>query len=509
MTLTIENRPVGPPRPPAWIGYAVTLAAVGAATLAAIAVDELLGAPNASLVFVLPVVLAAAGFGWGPAMVAAGTGTVAYNFFLIEPRHTLRVADPANIWALVLLLVTAGVVSAVAAESRRRALSAREAANRGGALQALARALVGSTSRQAIADSCAEAMSQAFHAPAVVLLEERQGFAIKALAGGAALSPADEEAARWALAARRATRGGTYPVAEAEFDFWPVVTRSRQTGVIGIRLRDPDSGRPEAPEQLVEIVEGYLSVALDREAYGRRAIDRQVQSAGERLKADLLAAVSHDLKTPLSTILFTLQSLRRFQNDHDPETRAELLQGAEAETARLSRMVENLLDMSRIEAGAVTVQAVAADPADLVARAVERAAQALAGHDIVNQVRSGGSSLLVDPALFETALANLLENAGKYSPPGSTVFIQNGQEQGMGWVEVTDEGPGFDRAPEALFEKFARGLEGDGRPPGTGLGLSIAESFVEAQGGRIEAANRDDRLGARVRLSAPLARAAA
>lgn len=509
MTLTTEDRAAGATRPPTWVGYAMTFAAVGAATLAAIAVDRLLGAPNASLVFVLPVVLAAASFGWGPAMVAAGAGTVAYNYFLIEPRHTFRVADPANIWALLLLLATAGVVSAVAAESRRRALTAREAANRSGALQTLARTLVGSTSRQAIADGCAEAMSRAFHAPAVVLLEERTGFAVRALAGGAALAPADEEAARWALAARRATRGGAYPVAEAEFDFWPVVTRSRQTGVIGIRLRDPDAGRPEAPEQLVEIVEGYLSVALDREAYGRRAIERQVQSAGERLKADLLAAVSHDLRTPLSTILFTLQSLRRFQNDHDPETRAELLLGAEAETARLGRMVENLLDMSRIEAGAVTVQAAAVDAADLAARALDRAGQALAAHRIVNETRSGDISLMVDAALFETALANLLENAGKYSPPGSAVRIQTGQEQGLGWIEVTDEGPGFDRAPEALFEKFARGHEGDGRPPGAGLGLSIAESFVEAQGGRIEAANRDNGHGARVRLSVPLARAAA
>lgn len=508
MTAAAVTTPITP-APPAWTAYPATFAAVALASLAAVLVDAALGAPNASLVFVLPVVLAAAAFGWRPAIVAAVAGTIAYNFFLIEPRYTFRVADPANVWALLLLLVTAAVVSVVAAQSRRRARLAWEAAERAGALQALARKLVGSTSRQAIADCCAEALSQVFHAPAVVLLEERRAFAVRGVAGGAALTPADEDAARWTLAARHASHGGAYPAGDAVFDFWPVVTRARQAAVIGVRLNDPDTGRPEAPERLIEIVEGYLAVALDREAYARRALRREVRSAGERLKADLLAAVSHDLKTPLSTILLTLQSLRTFDREHDPQTRAVLLEGAEAEAARLSRMVENLLDMSRIEAGVVAVRAAPADPAALVAAALERAASALSGHHVRNELRAGRRPLLADPALLETALANLLENAGKYSPPGSTVRVRAGEEDGMGWIEVLDEGPGFEGPPEALFEKFARGREGDGRPPGTGLGLSIAESFATAQGGRIEAANREDGPGARVRLLAPLAQAAA
>lgn len=509
MTAAAGTTPTMPPPPPASIAYVATLVAVGLATWAAVLVDAALAAPNASLVFVLPVVLAAAAFGWRPAFLAAVAGATAYNFFLIEPRHTFHVADPANVWALLLLLVTAAVVSLVAAQSRERARLASEAAERAGALQALARTLVGATSRQAIADCCAEALSQVFHAPAVVLLEGRQAFAVRGLAGGATLSPADEEAARWALAARHAIHGGAYPAGDAAFDFWPLLTRSRQGAVIGVRLHDPDTGRPEAPERLIEIVEGYLAVALDREAYARRALRRQVRSTGERLKADLLAAVSHDLKTPLSTILLTLQSLRKFDRDHDAQTRADLLAGAEAEAARLSRMVENLLDMNRIESGAVPVRAMPAEPAAVIAAALDRAAPALAGRQVLNELQGGERPLLADPALLETALANLLENAGKYSPPGSTVRIRTGEEDEMGWIEILDEGPGFDGPPESLFAKFVRGQEGDGRPPGTGLGLSIAESFAVAQGGRIEAANRDDGPGARVRLLAPLARAAA
>ena len=179
------------------------------------------------------------------------------------------------------------------------------------------------------------------------------------------MSAADEEAARWALASRLPTRGGAYPVEAAVYDFWPVVTPQRQQAVIGVEISGGEckAGRPDNPERLVEIVGGYLAVALDREAYAAQVADSRVEVEGERLKADLLAAVSHDLKTPLSTVLFTLQSLKKFAKAHDAKARAELLNLAEAETARLSVMVGNLLDMNRLDAGAVVVRKAPAAPA--------------------------------------------------------------------------------------------------------------------------------------------------
>jgi two-component system sensor histidine kinase KdpD len=279
--------------------------------------------------------------------------------------------------------------------------------------------------------------------------------------------------------------------------------------VIGVSISLAETGRPANPERLVEIVSGYLAVALDREAYAAQVLESRVEVASERLKADLLAAVSHDLKTPLSTVLFTLQSLQKFAKTHDAKTRAELLTLAEAETARLSAMVGNLLDMNRLDAGAVVVKTTAVEPAELAAEALRSASVALAGRRVFNEVSGKAAPLQVDASLFETALANVLENAGKYAPEGSTIRLRSGEAEGAGWIEVLDEGPGFSGAIEPMFEKFSRGVSGDGRPPGTGLGLSIARGFLEAQGGRVEAENLTGGKGARVRLSAPLAGAQA
>lgn len=498
--------PLRPQRPPLWVAHGLALGLVAAATLVAVAASRVAAVPNLSLVFVLPVVIAAVTVGWTPALAAAVAGVVAYNFFLVPPLYTLRVADPANVWSLALLLVAASIASAVAAQARHRALQAIAAADQAAALQALAHDLAGAADRQRIVSAGAETLSRLFQAPAVILTPGEDDMVVVAAAGGAALTDADREAARWALASRLPTRGGAYPVEGATFDFWPVMTGHRTQIAIGLAISGRDAGRPEAPERDVEAVAGYLSVALDREAYARQLLESRVQKASEQLKSNLLAAVSHDLRTPLATILITLQSLRKFGGRQDPAARDELLALAEAETDRLSGMVANLLDMNRIEAGAVVPRAAPAAPADLVAQALRHAAPALAGHPLANQVGASAAPLLVDASLFESALANVLENAGRYAPPGTGISIRTGAARGHGWIEVLDEGPGFTGSVEPLFEKFARGVAGDGRPPGTGLGLSIAKGFLEAQGGRIEAANRKDRKGASVRLYAPLAK---
>jgi K+-sensing histidine kinase KdpD len=333
-----------------------------------------------------------------------------------------------------------------------------------------------------------------FKSRACVLLED--GGALQGTASdGQALSEADLEAARLAIASGLATRGGAYPVGETSFDFWPLKTPLRRRAVLGVVISGDEAGRPLEPEKLVETVLGYMAVALDREAYAAQALAGEVAVAGEKLKTDLLAAVSHDLKTPLSTILFTLQSLRRFQ--HEMPARDQLLAGAEAEASRLSGMVDNLLDMNRIEAGALSVRPEICDAADLVQAALLRS-----GVAAVNGV-APGVVVRVDPLLFESALSNVLANAAKYAD-GTEIAVNVGVGDGVGWVEVTDCGPGFGGDAEPFFEKFVRGEAGDGRPPGTGLGLALARAFLRAMDGEVTAHDREGG-GAVVRLSARLA----
>lgn len=481
-------------RPNPFLSHAVAAVLVAIATLAAVAIEQAAHAPNLSLLFVLPVVLCAIWFGTAPALNAAVLGVLACNFFLIEPRYSLRIADPSNVLGLALLLIVAMAVSAVAAQARRRTLEAIEAAERAAAVRELARDLIAERNPEGLARRCAEALAKMFKTRACVLLVDGDDLH-GAASGGLALDEADLEAARLAVASGLATRGGAYPVAGARFDFWPLRTPMRRQAVVGVTISDDEDGRPAEPEKLVETVLGYLAVALDREAYAAQVVAAEVAVAGEKLKTDLLAAVSHDLKTPLSTILFTLQSLRRFE--HEAHAEADLLAGAEAEASRLSGMVDNLLDMNRIEAGAVSVQPETCDAADLVQAALLRS-----GVAAVNGV-TPGVVLRVDPALFETALLNVLANAAKYAP-GAEISVAAGVENGAGWVEVVDGGPGFGGDPEPFFEKFARGEAGDGRPPGTGLGLALARAFLRAMGGEVTAQDRNGG-GAVVRLTAQLA----
>jgi K+-sensing histidine kinase KdpD len=483
-------------------GWAVLLAA--AATLAAVLMDRFAPVPNVSLIFVLPVVIAAVRFGWGPALVAAVAGALCYNFFLIEPRYTFRINDAANVWAVFLLLIVAAIVSALGARMRRTTMEALEHAEQAAVLQGLAKALVAASDHADILAAATSALSQVFKAPSVILIAEGSEL-VPAGTGGANLSAADLDAAKWAMASRLATRADSYPTDDARFDFWPVVTPSRREAVIGVAFPIDRKSRPDARQRLIDIIVGYLSVALDREHFARQAIETRLAIEGERVKSDLLAAVSHDLRTPLSTILFTLQSLQRFGETHRAETRAELLALAAAETARLSGLVANLLDMSRIDADAVGVQTASVLPAELVASAIARAQAGLAGRTVVNRVGPEAPAVMVDYSLAETALANVLENAGKYSEPGATIEVRADQTGASTVIEVLDEGPGFPQDPSRLFEKFTRGVEGDGRPPGTGLGLAIARGFLEVQGASIAAQNRTDRPGGRVTLVLPMA----
>ncbi|HWA63589.1 MAG TPA: DUF4118 domain-containing protein [Caulobacteraceae bacterium] len=252
--------------PRAWLGYAVALALVAAATVVAFVVDHLIRTPNLSLIYVLPVVIAALSFGFGPSLVAAVASVLVVDLLFIEPRYTLTVASPNDVMALALLLVIAALVSTVGAQSRRRALQAQAAADQAEALSALAHVVISEAPRAEVLRAAADALSQIFGAvPAVVLVEAAGGgLQTAAAAAGARLSPADQEASRAALESGRPTRADAYPVEQAEFDFWPVMGPAGARCVLGVRFPGGDKDRPEHPDRVAEVVGAYVATALKR-----------------------------------------------------------------------------------------------------------------------------------------------------------------------------------------------------------------------------------------------------
>jgi K+-sensing histidine kinase KdpD len=258
--------PAQTPAPPGRIstaaGYGLSLLSVAAATVIALGVDQVVQASNLSLVFVVPVIVAALNFGWGPAMVSAMLSVAVFDFLFVEPRMSFRVDSPTDLWALGLLLVVAAIASAVGAQSRRRALAAHRSAQQAEALHSLAHAVIEAQPPAALMRTAALALARIFEAPAVILAEQSGKLWPAAASTGAALSAADQEAAQWALTNNKPTRAETFPFDQSMFDFWPVETPASHRLVLGVKLRGRPNGRPNDPTREVDMVAAYLSAAM-------------------------------------------------------------------------------------------------------------------------------------------------------------------------------------------------------------------------------------------------------
>ncbi len=231
-----------------------------------------------------------------------------------------------------------------------------------------------------------------------------------------------------------------------------------------------------------------------------------MRAEADKLRVAMLTSLSHDLRTPLAAILGAATTLLSSKRLYEPEQSEDMLQMIREEAERLDRFVGNLLDMSRLEAGALGVKLEALDVIDLAEAASKRLARRLSGHHIVFDAPNDLPLVYVDPLLLEQAIVNLLDNAAKYAPAGSTIRIQARLGGSKVLLVVEDEGPGIPPDELALiFDKFYRAKAADRRVAGTGLGLAVARGFVEAFGGTLDAANRTDRSGAALTISLPFA----
>ncbi|MGD9880354.1 MAG: DUF4118 domain-containing protein [Reyranella sp.] len=483
-------------------GLLTTLAATALGKL----IDFYIDLPNISLVFVVPVLVAAARHGLVPSLWVSALGVLSYNFFFIPPLYKFTIHDPANIVALFFFMVVAIVASTLAARTRSRTESARREARATAELYAFSRKIAGVVDLYDLLWIVVSHLARPLNAEIVMLMPEKgpDGRLVPhaAFPPDSEFSDADLAAARWSWEADHPTGRGTDTLPGARWLFVPIRTSGSPLAVIGI-LSKPGRELSAADRRLLDAVGSQAAVAIERVTLAEDIDQARLGAERERLRSAMLTSVSHDLRTPLASIIGALSTLQG-GGRYDEATRKELVETALGESRRLDRFVGNLLDMTRLDAGAIAPRLEPVDVGDLVSTTLRRAAPLLEGHAVVSSVAPELPTLSLDFVLAEQALFNLLDNAAKYSEPGGRIEVLARRAGDRIEIVVQDEGSGLPAgALDRLFDKFYRVDDGDRRRAGTGLGLAIARGFIEAQGGTIAAANRTDRSGARFTMSYP------
>jgi len=454
------------------------------------------------MVFLLGVVFVATRQGRGPSVLAAVLSVAVFDFFFIPPYLTFAVADARHLLSFAVMLVVGLLVSALAARVRDAAEFARQRERRTHTLYALSRELAGLRDPAAVAAAGARAVAELLRCPVAVFLPGAGG-GLDAVVDDALPAFARDEreraVAQWAFDHRQAAGAETDTLPGGRALHEPLVAGEERLGVLAVELL-PEL-RPLAPDQreLLRALARQIAGPLERARLAERADAARLAAESERLRSTLLSSVSHDLRTPLAAITGAASGLLV----EPPPALAlgrELAATVLEEAERLNRLVGNLLDMTRLEAGTLEPKRDWHSLEELVGGALARVERYAAGRRLQAQLAPGLPLVAIDGVLVEQALVNLLENALRHGGSAGVVTVRARLEAGQALVEVLDDGPGFPaRDAERLFDKFYRAAGG----PGAGLGLAIARAIVTAHGGRIWAEPLAPR-GAAFRFTLPL-----
>ena len=484
-------RPRAPEPRPKLVPYLGAAAMVVVATGAGWLIQDLLDLSNVALIFVVPVLAAALAWGLGPGLAAALLAVLGYNFFFLDPLYTFHVSDPENAAGLVLFSAVAALASGIASRTRAQALIARQEAARSAALYAFARKLNGVAAIDDLLWAAAHQVAVMLKAEVVFLLPEEGKLAVLA-----AYPPEDQldandlAAAEWSWRNDTPAGRGSDNLPGAPRLFLPLRTGRGKLGVAGIRKDLPGPLLTPAERRLLDALLDQTALAIDRVQLARDVDATKLLAETERLRTALLTSIGHDLRTPLASILGAVSALRSYGASYDAAGREDLLATAQEEAERLARFVDNLLDMTRLEAGALGPKREPVDIADVVGSALRRTGRLLADHRVATDLPADLPLLRADFVLLEQVLVNLLENAARYAPAGTAVEIVGRAGAESFLLEVRDRGPGIppDEAGR-IFDRFYRALNAT-PGKGVGLGLAVAKGFVEAMGGTIAALDR-------------------
>jgi len=486
-----------------WRAYLEALSAVALCTGIAWLMFPYFGLSNLIMVYLLGVVAVAARSGRAPTVLASVLSVATFDFFFVPPYFSFAVSDTQYLVTFAVMLVVALVISGMTVRIRAQADSARDRERRTAALYAMSRELANTRGVTSLLAIAIQHIVEAFPAEVAVLRPDATGRLEAQLVPAAALrvDTTEQAVAQWVFEHKELAGLGTSTLPGAAALYVPLLGSRGAVGVLGVKPKEAHAF--DSPEQLhlLETFANQTALAIERAVLAEEAQAAQLRVQGERLRNSLLSSVSHDLRTPLAVITGSASTLLESGSALEAAVRQDLLQTIRVEAERLNRLVQNLLEMTRLEAG-VEVRKEWHSIEEVVGAALSRLEVVLRDRPVHTDIAKELPLVPMDDVLVEQILINLLENAVKYTPAGSTMEIRAWAEEDRVMVEVADRGPGLAAGDEShIFEKFYRGATRDSR--GAGLGLAICRAIVEAHGGRIWAQNRPDG-GAAFRFFLPI-----
>jgi two-component system sensor histidine kinase KdpD len=490
-------------RPAPWFDYLLAVVATLLASALAWAISGMLDLPNISLIFLAAVLLVAVRSSVGPAMACSILSFLAYDFLFMPPNFSLNIQREEDVLTLLFFLLMSGLTGNLAARQRRQMKALRETQEETSELLDLSRRLTAATDRQAVLSAAGLHMS-GWHGFDVCLMERASQEEWRVQVGAVQLSEPEQAAADWAWKHDQPAGHGTGTLPSGRWWWWPLSGDQGPLALLGVSARSGQEFTAQQRRLLIALSQP-LAQALARAQLADDLEAARLHGETEQLRSALLASVSHDLRTPLTAMRGSIDSLLALGEAIPVESRLELLEGTRDEAERLDRYIQNLLDMTRLGHGALKLARDWVSPGDIVASAIGRLRSVLAPLHVDTQVPPDLPLLYVHAALIEQALINVLENAARFSPPGGRLEVQSGATVDALYFAVSDEGPGIPEDERAkIFDMFYTAARGDRGGQGTGLGLAICQGMIGAHGGRIDVGQGIEGRGTRITLFLPL-----
>ncbi|MBM3107014.1 sensor histidine kinase KdpD [Pseudomonas sp. V1] len=487
-----------------WRHYLLALVATLLAAGLAWGVSTVLALPNISLVFLAAVLLVAVRSSLGPALACAVMSFLTYDFLFIPPNFSFSIQREEDVLTSLFFLLMAALTGNLAARQRRQLQALRETQEQTNQLLDLTRKLTAATDRQAVFNAAGQHLDGWNDLQVCLLERDVEGRLQVATASNVQFNDNERAAADWAWQHDQAAGLGSDTLPNGRWWWWPLSVEEQPLALIGVRPRQGQSLTPQR-RRLLKALSQPLAQALARARLAEQLEAARLHGETEQLRSALLASVSHDLRTPLTAMRGSIDSLLALGDAIPAGDRQELLEGTRNEAERLDRYIQNLLDMTRLGHGGLKLARDWVAATDIVGSALNRLRVLLTPLQVSTEVPDGLPLLFVHAALIEQALVNVLENAARFSPTNGRLQLRVSADDEQLSFAVSDEGPGIAPADrEKIFDMFYTAARGDRGGQGTGLGLAICQGMIGAHGGRILVGEGIDGHGTCITLCLPL-----